>query len=146
MTDLRTFLSEMALDPAKFAKFLREPEAAMRDQDLSDEDRDALLSGIPAMIWARLATYLAFPPPYYTPGTLYVTAPYPHFVTAPPPISGYTPPHFVTAALLYVTAPPPLYIPASPHFVTTPPPLVVPDTPGERPAPASPRTPRKKSR
>jgi hypothetical protein len=145
MTDLRTFLSEMALDPEKFADFLRDPEAAMRARELSEEDREALLSGIPAMIWARLAAYLAFPPPYYTPGTLYVTAPYPHFVTAPPPISGSLPPHFVTAALLYVTAAPPLYIPASPHFVTMPP-LVVPDTPGERPAPASPRTPPKKRR
>ena len=67
MTDLRTFLAEMALDPSKFAEFLREPDAAVRAHDLSEEDRAALLSGIPAMIWARLVSYLAFPPPYYTP-------------------------------------------------------------------------------
>ena len=59
MTDLQTFLSDMALNSEKFAEFLREPEAAMDRARLSKEDKAALLSGIPAMIAARLAAYLA---------------------------------------------------------------------------------------
>lgn len=155
MTDLRTFLTEMALDPAKFAEFLREPEAAMRVHELSQEDREALLSGIPAMIWSRLAAYLAFPPPYYTPSFVWAGFP-PNFVTVPPFPPGSPPPgkaaetpiNFVTVAPLYVTAAPPLYIPASPNFVTSSPPPrpVAPETPRETPAPVAPRTPPKKRR
>jgi hypothetical protein len=154
MTDLRTFLSEMALDPAKFAEFLREPESAIRAHDLSKEDREALLSGIPAMIWARLAAYLTYPPPYYTPSLIYVESARPTWVTSTPlmsgspPLEGKPPIKYVTAAPLYVTATPPLYLPGSPppHVVSSPPQFVVADTPRERPAPASPKTPPKRSR
>ena len=139
MTDLRTFLAEMALDPTKFAEFLREPESAMRAEELSEEDRAALLSGIPAMIAARLAAYLAFPPPYYTPAPVFVTSAYPHFVTVAPLKYVTAPPP------LYVTAPPPLYIPPTyPHYVTSPPPLVMPPLPRESAAPAPPKAPPKK--
>jgi hypothetical protein len=146
MTDLRSFLSEMALDPAKFAEFLRDPESAMRRERLSEEDRDALLSGIPAMIAARLASYLAFPPPYYTPSPVFVTSPPPNYVTMAPLYVVAPPPNYVTAPPpLYVTAPPPLYVTAaSPQYVTMPPPLVMPPLPREGPHPAPPKTPPKK--
>ena len=148
MTDLRTFLSELALDPTKFAEFLRDPEAAMRDRGLNQEDREALLSGIPAMIWARLSAYLQFPPPYYTPALVYQAAYYPRptFVTMPPLMSPEelpsSPVYYVTRAPLYVTQPPPLYIPASlpPHFVTAPPRPGGSENPPESPPPSSPRT------
>ena len=124
MTDLRTFLAEMALDPEKFADFLRDPESALRDQGLSKEDSEALLSGIPAMIAARLAAYLAFPPPYYMPAPVFVTAPpgwtMPPFGMPSPNFVTMVPMKFAAAAPLYVTAPPPLHI-ASPNFVTSPP-------------------------
>ena len=124
MTDLRTFLSEMALDPTKFAEFLSKPEETMMAHELSEEDRDALLSGIPAMIAARLAAYLAFPPPYYIPAPVFVTSP-PGWTMPPlgmpsPNFVTLAPIKYVTASPLYVTAPPPLYI-GSPHFVTSPP-------------------------
>src|SRR5688500_7329063 len=111
MTDLRTFLAEMALDPARFAEFLQEPEESMRSVDLSEEDRAALRSGIPAMIAARVAAYLSYPPPYYSP-PLYVTGPM--FVTVAPPL--YAPPVYVTSPPppVYVTAPPPLFVTAPP--------------------------------
>jgi hypothetical protein len=141
MTDLRTFLAEMALDPEKFAEFLRDPESAMRGQELSKEDREALLSGIPAMIAARLAAYLAFPPPYYIPAPVFVTSPpgwhMPPFGMPSPNFVTMVPMKFATAALLYVTAPPPLHV-ASPTFVTSPP------TPREGAAPAPPKVPPKK--
>jgi hypothetical protein len=134
LTDLRTFLAEMALDSSRFAEFLRDPESAIRAEGLSDEDRDALLSGIPAMIAARLAAYFAFPPPYYTP-PVFVTSPPPNFVTAVPLWVIAPPPKYVTSPPppLYVTAPPPLHVTrtpplhvTAPHYVTSPPPLVVP--------------------
>jgi hypothetical protein len=154
VADLRTFLAEMAVDADRFAEFLRAPEDAMRSAELSEEDREALLSGIPAMIWARLAAYLAFPPPYYSPSLIYVQSVRPTYVTiAPlmyenpqPPNMPETAIKYVTAAPLYVTAPPPLTIPASPHFVTSAPRPVMPDAPRESPAPASPKTPPRKRR
>jgi hypothetical protein len=145
MTDLRTFLSEMALDPSKFAEFLEDPKSAMRAHDLSEEDRAALLSGIPAMIAARLAAYLAFPPPYYIPAPVYVTQAGIHFVgpvyvTSPPPVYVTSPPP------LYVTAPPPLHVTAYPKYVTSPPPLVMPPIPREGPGSGPSKAPPKKSR
>jgi hypothetical protein len=152
MTDLRTFLTEMALDPAKFAEFLREPEAAMRAHELSEEDRAALLSGIPAMIWSRLAAYLAFPPPYYTPALIWAGVagyPRPTYVTMPPLIPGSaeipTPINFVTVAPLYVTSLPPLYLPASPVFVTSSPQPVAPEKARETPTPATKAPPKRKA-
>ena len=141
MTDLRTFLAEMALDPEKFAEFLRDPKSAMQAQELSHEDREALLSGIPAMIAARLAAYLAFPPPYYIPAPVFVTSP-PGWTMPPlgvpsPNFVTMAPMKYVTASPLYVTAPPPLYI-GAPHFVTSPP------IPREGAAPAPPKAPPKK--
>ena len=120
MTDLRTFLSELALDPKKFADFLKDPEAEMSNRGLAQEDRDALLSGIPAMIWARLAAYLQFPPPYYTPVNIIgAYNPRPTFVTVPPLTPSpeempSSPVYYVTRAPLYVTQPPPLYLPGAP--------------------------------
>ena len=154
MSDIQTFLADLALDSKKFAEFLREPEAAMDRERLSDEDKAALLSGIPAMIAARLAAYLSYPPPYYssllglirpTYVTLapeaYVTVPPPVYVTAPPPVYVTAPPP------LYVTAPPPLFVTTShPVFVTMPPPLVVPATPREGDTPRPPKTPPRRSR
>lgn len=147
MTDLRTFLAEMALNPEKFAEFLRDPESALRAGELSEEDRDAVLSGIPAMIAARLAAYLAFPPPYYTPAPVFVTLAPINYVTVAPCYVIAPPPKYVTAPPppLFVTAPPPLYMPpAFPKFVTSPPPLVMPPLPGGSAAPASPTAPPKK--
>jgi hypothetical protein len=156
MSNLQDFLADMALDPEKFENFLRDPNEAIGRAGLSDEDRDALLSGIPAMIWARLAQFLAFPPPYYTPATdLFAGFPRPNFVTMPPfaPMPpDYQPPagmpgiNFVTRAMLYVTAVPPLYLPGSPNFVTTPPPPHAPEPPPPAPPPTAPRTPTRKRR
>lgn len=142
MADLRTFLAEMALDSSKFAEFLREPESAMRAAELSEEDRAALVSGIPAMIAARLAAYLSYPPPYYSP-SLYVAGTHPVFVTMAHPVYVTSPPgvYVMSPPPLFVTAPPPLYVtPTAPVYVTTshpvyvtmPPPLVVPKVPPKR--------------
>ncbi len=144
--NLQTFLTELALDPKKFAAFLEDPERTMRDRRLNDEDREALLSGIPAMIWARLVAYMQFPPPYYTP-IIEASFPRPTYVTMPPLVASpdEIPPtrvYYVTRVPIYVTLPPPLYIPGmpGPHFVTSPPRQPGPDEPPEDPPSSSPRT------
>jgi len=141
MSDLQTFLADMALDSTKFAEFLRDPDAAMDRERLSPEDKAALVSGIPAMIASRLAAWLSYPPPYYTPvAPTYVTIGGMGLLTVPPPVYVSTPP-------LYVTAPPPLYITSTAHpvFVTMPPPLVMPAQPREAPAASTPpKTPPKR--
>jgi hypothetical protein len=55
MADLREFLSELATDPQRLGQFILDPEAAMTEAELSEEDKQALRSGFPAIIYARLA-------------------------------------------------------------------------------------------
>jgi hypothetical protein len=55
MAELREFLSELATDPQRLGEFIQDPEGAMTAAELSDEDKNALRSGFPAMISARLA-------------------------------------------------------------------------------------------
>jgi hypothetical protein len=54
MAELREFLSELATNPSRLGEFIQDPEAAMTAAELSDEDKTALQSGFPAMIYARL--------------------------------------------------------------------------------------------
>lgn len=132
MADIQTFLADLALDASKFAEFLRNPDAAMDRARLSTDDKEALKSGIPAMILARLAAYLAYPPPYYTPVSLSQLPTHPTFVTMAP----YPLPTFVTKVpYLFVTATPVLYVkPGDPLYVTLPP-LPQPESPAD-PAPS----------
>ncbi len=55
MAELRDFLSELATDPQRLGEFIQDPESAMTAAELSDEDKNALRSGFPAIIYARLA-------------------------------------------------------------------------------------------
>ena len=55
MAELREFLSELATDPQRLGEFIQDPEGAMTTAELSDEDKNALRSGFPAIISARLA-------------------------------------------------------------------------------------------
>lgn len=55
MAELRDFLSDLATDPQRLGEFIQDPEGAMSAAELSDEDKNALRSGFPAIIYARLA-------------------------------------------------------------------------------------------
>jgi outer membrane biosynthesis protein TonB len=55
MAKLVDFLAELAINPQKLGEFIHDPEAAMHDAGLNSEDRAALRSGFPNIIYARLA-------------------------------------------------------------------------------------------
>jgi hypothetical protein len=55
MVELKKFLAELAVDPVKLGEFIHDPNAAMTAAELSDEDKDALKSGFPGIIYARLS-------------------------------------------------------------------------------------------
>jgi hypothetical protein len=55
MATLKDFLSELAIDANKLGQFIHDPEAAMTAAQLSDEDKAALRSGFPGVIYARMA-------------------------------------------------------------------------------------------
>jgi len=52
--ELRSFLVNLATDPARLGEFIRDPDAAMSDTDLDTQDQAALKSGNPAAIYARI--------------------------------------------------------------------------------------------
>ena len=54
MSDLREFLSEMAVSPTKLGEFLLDPDGTMEDAGLSADDRASLRAGVPGMIVAAL--------------------------------------------------------------------------------------------
>jgi hypothetical protein len=54
-TELRDFLADLATDPKSLAGFIGDPDAAMEQADLAEEDRKLLRSGNLAAIQARLA-------------------------------------------------------------------------------------------
>jgi hypothetical protein len=55
MADLKAFLATLATDPSRLGEFIRDPEAAMVAEGLSEDDKAALKSGFPGIIHARLA-------------------------------------------------------------------------------------------
>lgn len=55
MATLKEFLSQLALDASKLGEFIHDPEASMTAGELGDEDKGALRSGFPSIIFARLA-------------------------------------------------------------------------------------------
>ena len=55
MAELKDFLSELAINPQKLGEFIHDPEAAMTAAELTNEDKAALRSGFPGIIYARLA-------------------------------------------------------------------------------------------
>ena len=104
--ELREFLSELATDPKKLGEFIHDQEAATTAADLSDEDKVALRSGFPAMMYARLAGL-----PKEKAFDITARAPLPPSAFPPPPL---------------VFPPPPLvWPPPPPQLVFPPPPLVV---------------------
>jgi hypothetical protein len=52
---LQDFLTDLALDPAKYAAFMRDPDAVMRSAGLAAESRSVLKSGDSAAILRGLA-------------------------------------------------------------------------------------------
>lgn len=55
MATLKQFLTDIASNPEKLGRFIHNPGKAMKDARLSKQDQDALKSGFPAVIYARLA-------------------------------------------------------------------------------------------
>jgi hypothetical protein len=55
VSKLKDFLTELATDPKKLGDFIHDPDAAMAAARLSSKDQDALRSGFPDIIHARLA-------------------------------------------------------------------------------------------
>jgi len=135
VAELKDFLAELAINPKKLGEFIHDPEAAMTKAELSKEDKAALLSGFPSIIYARLAgvpTQQAFQitssspigmqpnvtqiPPYYP---IYIVLAPPSYMGQPPYMGPqaqqgpfpYLTPHFVWQ-------PPPPYL--TPHFVWQP--------------------------
>jgi hypothetical protein len=45
----------MATEPQLLGRFIHDPDAAMQEAELSGEDKSALRSGLPGMIYARLS-------------------------------------------------------------------------------------------
>ena len=148
MAELKDFLAELAINPKKLGEFIHDPEAAMTKAELSKEDKAALLSGFPSIIYARLAgvpTQQAFQitssspigmqpnvtqiPPYYP---IYIVLAPPSYMGQPPYMGlqaqqgpfPYLTPHFVwqptqPSGLQAQQGPFP-YL--TPHFVWQPPP------------------------
>jgi hypothetical protein len=51
---LMKFLCELAVESKKFAEYQRDPELAMQNAGLDDEERAALMSGDPLKVHAAL--------------------------------------------------------------------------------------------
>jgi hypothetical protein len=60
-TDLKEFLSNLAIDPRRLGEFLHVPEPVMSAANLSEADKTALRSGVSGMVAARLAGAGEFP-------------------------------------------------------------------------------------
>jgi hypothetical protein len=136
-------MSGLATDPRKLGEFLHEPEETMSAANLSEEDKAALRSGVPGMIYARLigvskehafwpVTLVKAPPP--APAPQYVVQPPPQHVVYPPPqyvvqpppqYVVYPPPQYVVYPPQFVVQPPPQYVVYPPQFVVQPPPQYV---------------------
>jgi hypothetical protein len=56
---LKSFLSELAVDPEKLALYQKNPEKAMKERGLSAKERAALKSGDPAEVYAVLSEHSA---------------------------------------------------------------------------------------
>ncbi len=52
--EFKSFLVGLATDPAQLGRFIKDPEAVLKDSGLSQEDQDALRSGNPTAIYTRL--------------------------------------------------------------------------------------------
>ena len=122
-TDLKEFMSGLATDPRKLGEFLHEPEETMSAANLSEEDKAALRSGVPRMIYARLTgvskehafwpVQLQKMPPAPAPAP-----PAPQYVVQPPPQHVvYPPPQYVVQPPpQYVVYPPPQYVVYPPYY------------------------------
>jgi hypothetical protein len=55
MATLEEFLSDLAVNAQRLGEFIYDPESAMTAAELSDEDKNALISGFAGIIYARLA-------------------------------------------------------------------------------------------
>jgi hypothetical protein len=53
--NLKSFLSELAVAPEKHARYLENPDEAMKAAGLNDEERAALKSGDPAKVFKMLS-------------------------------------------------------------------------------------------
>jgi precorrin-6B methylase 1 len=51
VTDLNKFLAQLAIDPARLADFIRDPNAVMEGADLDEQARQALRSGSATAMW-----------------------------------------------------------------------------------------------
>jgi hypothetical protein len=142
MAKLKNFLSQLAEDPKKLGEFIHDPEAAMNAAKLSDNDKAALRSGFPAIIYARLAgvpVKEAFQmalqqmqvtpqlPPGYCPPQPYITCP-PQPITCPPQPA--CPPQPITCPPQPACPPQPGICPPQPCTVQ---PHFCPPQPGIRP-------------
>jgi hypothetical protein len=139
MADLKSYLSEIAIDSTRLGKFLLDPEEEMESAGLNDEDKLALRAGLPAMIAARLAgapagaaftpeagrpPQLLFTPPQFVVGHLVVPPPQ-QFVVQPPPQFVVQPPPQFVAPQFVVHPPPQFVVQPPPQFVVQPPPQFV---------------------
>jgi len=125
-TDLKEFMSGLATDPRKLGEFLHEPEDTMSAANLSEEDKAALRSGVPGMIYARLKGVSM--EHAFWPVTLNKAPPAPapqYFVQPPPQHVVYPPPQYVVYPPQFVVQPPPQYVVYPPQFVVQPPPQYV---------------------
>lgn len=52
---LQDFLTDLALDPAQYGAFMRDPDAVMRSAGLASESQSVLMSGDSAAILGSLA-------------------------------------------------------------------------------------------
>jgi len=142
MSDLKTFLSKIAVDPTKLGEFLLDPEKVMSAAKLSDEDKTALRAGVPALIAARLAgraldeilglqagqpfQFVVQPPQFVVHPPQFVVQPPPQFVVHPPHFVVQPPPQFVVHPPQFVVQPPPQFVVyPPPQFVVHPPQFVV---------------------
>ena len=116
-TDLKEFMSGLATDPRKLGEFLHEPEETMSAANLSEEDKAALRSGVPGMIYARLKGVSM--EHAFWPVTLNKAPPAPapqYFVQPPPQHVVYPPPQYVVYPPQFVVQPPPQYVVYPPYY------------------------------
>jgi hypothetical protein len=131
MADLKSYLSEIAIDSTRLGKFLLDPEEEMESAGLNDEDKLALRAGLPAMIAARLAgapAGAAFTPEAGRPPQLLFTQPQfvvGHLVVPPPQQFVVQPPPQFVAPQFVVHPPPQFVVQPPPQFVVQPPPQFV---------------------
>jgi len=116
-TDLKEFMSGLATDPRKLGEFLHQPEDTMSAANLSEEDKAALRSGVPGMIYARLKGVSM--EHAFWPVTLNKAPPAPapqYFVQPPPQHVVYPPPQYVVYPPQFVVQPPPQYVVYPPYY------------------------------